>query len=181
MCAPWQGAQCCANMSAPFLICSGGNCSGLCAATPAPKSASRQATTVMRFISPYALRLEGVYQASLRGATRRSHLKQVHGNHAMAALLPSPLMTRENVLNTLLFGHQRKSPHRSPARDVLELLAHPGHIHPADAGENRDILSTLLRKRDRLCVDARARLELPQCLARVDVEPDELAGLFAGE
>src|SRR5215510_466335 len=106
MCAPWQAAQCCANMSAPFLICSGGNCSGLCAATPAPKSASRQATTVMRFMSPCALYLEGVYQALLRGATRRSHLKPVNGNHEMASLLPSLLMTREDLLNTLLFGHQ---------------------------------------------------------------------------
>src|SRR5262245_53773503 len=99
----------------------------------------------------------------------------------MAALLPSLLMTRENVLNTLLFGHQRKSPRRSTARDVLELLAHPSHIDPTDAGENRDKLSSLMRKRDRLCVDARARLELPECLARVDVEPNELASLFAGE
>src|SRR5579872_3853295 len=77
--------------------------------------------------------------------------------------------------------HQRKGPHRAAGWHVLERLARLVCVHAAEARQNRDVLLTLVGVGDRLRVDAGAGLELPQRLAVLGVDGDELAGLLAGE
>src|SRR5262249_61516395 len=77
--------------------------------------------------------------------------------------------------------NKAKLPHRPAAWNVRKLLGHSRLVPPAQAGQNADVLPALVGVGDGLGVDPRAGLELPQRLARVDVEREHFAGLRPGE
>src|SRR4029453_19674741 len=82
---------------------------------------------------------------------------------------------------SLLSIDQGEGPHRSALGDVPELLAIHDLPKAAETGKHRNVLLAVARPRDRLRVDARAGLELPERLAGLGVDGDELAGHLAGE
>src|SRR5436309_2306885 len=51
----------------------------------------------------------------------------------------STVMTSKRKRGTKSLRHQRKRPYRSAVRHVLELLAHPILVHPAEAGQRGNI------------------------------------------
>src|SRR5439155_3141189 len=77
------------------------------------------------------------------------------------------------------FWHQGKRPHRAAGGYAV------GHDAVGDAaaspGQNRHVLPALVRVGDGRRVDRRAGLELPQRLAAVLIERDDLAGQQARE
>src|SRR5499427_10790077 len=81
-----------------------------------------------------------------------------------------------------LLRQEREGPDRSALRHlVLELLARDVPVEPADPGQHRHVLPALVRVSDRHGVDARSSLELPDDLAGIGIDPNELAGFLTGE
>src|SRR5690242_299340 len=70
-------------------------------------------------------------------------------------------------------GHQREGPYRAASRDFLPDDARDDTA--AQAGDNSYVLHAFVRVRNRRGIDARARLELPECLPGILIERDELA------
>src|SRR5262249_20786217 len=66
------------------------------------------------------------------------------GDETTAAARERAGTTRGRRVSASSFGHQGERPHRSPARHVLELLAHPRHVHPAEPREHGDVLPALV-------------------------------------
>src|SRR5438067_2429888 len=101
---------------------------------------------------------------------------------------PSQRWTRSNarMTDSIASGksirQQCEGPHGAALRHpVLELLARRVPPQAADAGKDGHVLPAVVSERDRLGVDARAGLELPELFAVLDIERDEFAGLLAGE
>src|SRR5258708_10341606 len=87
---------------------------------------------------------------------------------------------RPAASNPLLLD--REDPERAAGRHILQaLVAGEQRIDAADAAGHGDVLPAVLLPGDRLSLDARAGLELPQLLAGVGVESLELTGELTAE
>src|SRR5258707_5702331 len=89
---------------------------------------------------------------------------------------------RDRATPTSCLLLDREDQDRAAVRHVLEtLVAGEQRIDAADAAGHGDVLPAVLLPGDRLSLDARAGLELPQLLAGVGVESLELTGELTAE